>query len=35
MFLKEYVDIFNDTLIGYFVYFQNVVGWLFPKLMMS
>ena len=23
---KEHVDIFNDTLTGYFVYFQNVIG---------
>ena len=26
MFLKEDVDIFNDTLIGCFAYFQNVIG---------
>ena len=23
---KEHVDIFNDTLTGYFVYFQNVIA---------
>ena len=26
MFWKEHVDIFNDTLTGYFVYFQNVIA---------
>ena len=26
MFLKEQVDNFNDALVGYFVYFQNVIG---------
>ena len=26
MFLKEHVGTFNDTLIGCFVYFQNVIG---------
>ena len=32
MFLKEHVDIFNDTVIGCSVYFQNVTGWIFSKL---
>ena len=31
MFLRENADIFNDTLIGCFVYFQNVIGWNFLK----
>ena len=35
MFLKEHADIFNDTLIGCFVYFHNFIGWIFPKLVMS
>ena len=35
MFLKEQVDNFNDTLIGCFVYFQNVIGLIFPKLVIS
>ena len=27
MFLREHVDIFNNTLIGYFINFQNVIGY--------
>ena len=33
--LKEHVDIFNDTLIGCFVYFENVIGWVYYKLEIS
>ena len=32
---KQHVDIFNDTWIGCFVYFQNVMGWTFPNLVIS
>ena len=35
MFLREHVDIFNDTLIGCFAYFQNVIGWKFFKVGLS
>ena len=31
MFLKGLVDISNDTVTGCFLYFQNVIEWIFPK----
>ena len=34
-FLKEHVDIFHVNLIGCFVNFQNVIGWIFSKLVIS
>ena len=35
MYLKGHDDIFKGSLIGYFVHFQNVIGWIFSKLVIS
>ena len=33
--LKKTCSSFKDTLIGCFIYFQNVIEWILPKLVMS